>query len=83
MITAKFREYLFRIEEAYKRKMISRPDEEDAIIKYLFAKYFGWTPEQVGKISYRDVQILKKLMEVDAKEQEIMMSKYERRLFMV
>jgi len=53
-------------------------EEDDALTKYLFAKYFGWTPKQVEKMSYRDVLIFKKLIEVEAKEKEYMMSKMEK-----
>ena len=79
MISAKFNRFMWDLGDAFKTGIMKNIEEDDALTKYLFAKYFGWTPEQVDRMSYRDVLIFKKLIEVEAKEREYMMSKMERK----
>ena len=79
MISYKFDKFLWDLSDAFRTGIVKNVEEEDALTKYLFAKYFGWTPKQVDELSYRDVLIFRKLIEVEAKEREYMMSKMERR----
>lgn len=81
MISSKFSKFLWNLGDAFRTGIVRDIREDDALTKYLFAKYFGWTPEQVDRMSYADVLIFRKLIEVEAKEKELMLSKVERKEF--
>ena len=49
------------------------------LLYYLFAREFGWTPEQVDKLDLRTVMFLKRIIEVVYKEEELAMRRGGRR----
>ncbi len=79
MISSNFSRFLIGLEDAFKYGQIKSLEEKDALVKYLFAKQFGWTPRQVDELTYREVEIFLRLIEVEGREKEIQMSKMERR----
>lgn len=79
MMTLEFDRFLQKLHDAYLGRPVSDSEVDKYMTYYIFAKQFGWTPEQVDKMAYKDVRVFKKLLEIEAKEREYMMSKMERR----
>ena len=78
-MSLRFNRFIWGLNDAFKTGIVKDFEEERYLTYYLFAKQFGWTPQQVDKLSYKDVVILRKLIEIEAKEREYMMSKMERK----
>lgn len=74
----KFGNFLWGLKEAYRTGIVRNLDEEDYLTKYLFARMFGWTPEQVDRLSYKDVIVLRKLVEIEQEENEYVMGRKEK-----
>lgn len=49
------------------------------LLYYLFAREFGWTPDQVDELDLRTVMFLKRIIEVVSKEEELAMRRGGRR----
>lgn len=81
MKTYEFDKMLWEISDAITKNLPARGEASEYLIKFLFAKEFGWTPEQVDNMAFKDVLVFKHILEIIARERELMLNRNEQKEF--
>lgn len=65
-MSRKWDEVLQGIKEAYDTGIVKTTEEWQYIVYYIFAEKFGWTPEQVDRLTLRELDALLMLIQLNA-----------------
>lgn len=74
-----WQEVLSGLKQALDTGIYKTPEEERFILYYLFAEKFGWTPEQVDRLTLKEKEALLVLIYESYKKQEFELSMMEKR----